>query len=122
MERELTAFLAACPDLHITLEDKLAEEDRVATRVTMHGTHRGALFGVPTSGKPVVMKAHHILRLEAGLIVQQHGQMDRLELMWQIGTKLVVGGCTSGALSQTVLSNLGNTVWDEGIRWRKPHV
>ena len=85
IRRELEAFLTAFPDLHITLEDMLAEGDKVASRVTMRGTHHGPLFGIPATGKSVVMKANHIFRLEHGLIVQRHGQMDRLELMTQLG-------------------------------------
>jgi predicted ester cyclase len=77
------------PDVAITLEDMLAETDRVATRVTMRGTHQGPLGGVPATGKPVVMKANHIFRCDNGKIVQRHGQMDRLEVMTQLGMKLV---------------------------------
>ena len=91
IQRELEAFLTAFPDLSITLEDMLAEGERVATRVTMRGTHHGPLFGVSATGKNVVMKANHIFKLEHGLIVQRHGQMDRLELMQQLGMKLVRG-------------------------------
>ena len=87
--RELTAFLAAVPDIAITLEDILGEGDRVATRITMRGTHRGTLFGVAPTGRPVTMKANHIFRCEGGRIVQRHGQMDRLELMTQLGMTLV---------------------------------
>lgn len=87
--RELQAFLMAFPDLRITLEDLLAEKDRVATRVTMQGTHKGALFGVPATNRNAVMKANHIFVLKDGLIVQRHGQMDRLELMTQLGMRLV---------------------------------
>jgi predicted ester cyclase len=42
-KRELEAFMVAFPDLQITLEDLLAEGDKVASRVTMRGTHQGAL-------------------------------------------------------------------------------
>ncbi len=89
--RELTGFLAAFPDLSVTLEDILAEDDRVATRTTLSGTHRGALGAIAATGKTVVMKANHIFRCENGEIVQRHGQMDRLELMTQLGMKLVPG-------------------------------
>lgn len=87
--RELEAFLAAFPELQITLEDMLAEGEKVATRVTMCGIHRGLLFGIPATGKTAVMKANHIFWLQDGQIVQRHGQMDRLELMQQLGMKLV---------------------------------
>jgi steroid delta-isomerase-like uncharacterized protein len=89
--RELQGFVNAFPDLNITLEDILAEGNRVASRVTMRGTHQGTLFGVPATGKSAIMKANHIFVLEHGKIVQRHGQMDRLELMMQLGMKLVPG-------------------------------
>lgn len=88
-KRELQGFLSAFPDLHIILEDILSESNRVATRVTMRGTHQGTLFGIPATGKSAVMKANHIFMLEHQKIVQRHGQMDRLELMTQLGMKLV---------------------------------
>ena len=87
--RELTAFLVAFPDLTLTLEDMLAEEDRVATRITLRGSQQGPLGSVAPTGRSVVMKANHIFRCENGQIVQRHGQMDRLELMIQLGMKLV---------------------------------
>jgi predicted ester cyclase len=89
LREEMTAFLTAFPDLELTLEDILAEDDRVATRITMKGTHTGVLFGIPPTGRPVVMKANHIFRCDGGKIVQRHGQMDRLEVMKQIGMKVV---------------------------------
>jgi predicted ester cyclase len=44
---------------------------------------------VPATGKSASMKAHHIFMLEQGKIIQRLGQMDRLELMQQLGMKLV---------------------------------
>lgn len=89
IRRELETFFTAFPDLEVNLEDILAEEDKVATRVTMRGTQQGSLMGIPATGKSIVMKANHIFRLSDGLIIQRHGQMDRLELMQQLGMKLV---------------------------------
>ncbi|HYV96764.1 MAG TPA: ester cyclase [Gemmatimonadaceae bacterium] len=85
---EMTAFLAAFPDLNVTVEDILAEGDRVATRVTMRATQQGEISGVAPTGRPVVMKANHIFRCANGLIVQRHGQMDRLEVMMQLGLRI----------------------------------
>ena len=47
------------------------------------------LFGIPATGKNALMKANHIFMLEDNKITQRHGQMDRLELMTQLGMKLV---------------------------------
>ena len=71
------------------MEDLLAEGDRVASRISLQGTHQAALWGVAATGRTVVMKAIHIFRCENGHIVQRHGQMDRLEMMTQLGMKLV---------------------------------
>jgi len=89
LRKELTGFYAAIPDLAITLEDSLAEGPRVATRITLRGTHRGPLGGVPATGRAVTMKANHIFHCADGRIIQRHGQMDRLELMMQLGMKVV---------------------------------
>lgn len=86
--KEAEAFVAAFPDLVITLEDLLAEGDRMATRVTMRATHGGSFAGIPPTGRPVVIKANHLFRCENGKIVQRHGQSDRLELMMQLGMTL----------------------------------
>jgi steroid delta-isomerase-like uncharacterized protein len=87
--REFEAFFKAFPDLAVTLETILAEGDLVATRSIMGGTQSGDFMGVSASGKTAQMKAHHIFRLEDGKIVSRLGQMDRLEVMQQLGMKLV---------------------------------
>ena len=87
--KELAGMFTAFPDVHVTIEDIFSGADKVATRTTIRGTQTGNMFGVPPTGKPAVMKANHIFRLENGLIVQRHGQMDRLEVMMQLGMKVV---------------------------------
>ena len=87
--KELAGFFAAFPDLHVTIEDIFGCGEKVATRTTMRGTQTGAMFGIPATGKPAVMKANHIFRVEGGKIVQRHGQLDRLELVMQLGMKMV---------------------------------
>jgi predicted ester cyclase len=44
-------FRAAFPDLNITIDDQVAEGDKVCSRVTMRGTHRGVFVGIPATGK-----------------------------------------------------------------------
>jgi predicted ester cyclase len=48
---------SAFPDIRITVEDQVAEGDKVATRVTVRGTHRGELEGMPPSGKRIEISA-----------------------------------------------------------------
>jgi steroid delta-isomerase-like uncharacterized protein len=87
--REFEAFFRGFPDLSVTLETILAEDDLVATRSIMRGTQSEDFMGVPASGKTAQMKAHHIFRIEDGKIASRLGQMDRLEVMQQLGMKLV---------------------------------
>lgn len=49
----LAMYFAAFPDLHITIEDMIAEGDRVVLRLTARGTHRGPFMGIPPTGKQV---------------------------------------------------------------------
>ena len=73
------------PDIRWTLEDMTAEEDNVAARFTMRGTHRGAFFGVPPTGRPIQLQAMNFYRFAGGKIVEERGQPDLLGLMQQIG-------------------------------------
>jgi steroid delta-isomerase-like uncharacterized protein len=73
------------PDVQWTLEDIVAEGDKVAARFTMHGTHQGIFFGVPPTEKPISVQAMNFYYLSGGKIVGEHGQPDFLGLLQQIG-------------------------------------
>jgi steroid delta-isomerase-like uncharacterized protein len=73
------------PDIQWSLEEMIAEGDMVAARFTMRGTHEGAFFGVPPTGKKVEVQAMNFYRFSGGKIVEEHGQPDLLGLMQQIG-------------------------------------
>jgi steroid delta-isomerase-like uncharacterized protein len=73
------------PDIRWTLEEMVAEGETVAARFTMRGTHRGSFFGVPATGKPIVVQAMNFYRFAGGQIVGEHGQPDLLGLLQQIG-------------------------------------
>jgi steroid delta-isomerase-like uncharacterized protein len=73
------------PDIQWTLEEMVAEGDKVAARFTMRGTHRGTFFGVPPTGKTISVQAMNIYRLSAGQFVEEHGRPDMLGLLQQIG-------------------------------------
>ena len=76
---------AGFPDIQWTLEETIAEGDKVAARFTMRGTHEGIFFGVPPSGNKINVKAMNIYRFTDGKIVEEHGQPDLLGLLQQIG-------------------------------------
>jgi steroid delta-isomerase-like uncharacterized protein len=73
------------PDIQWTLEEMIAEGDKVAARFTMHGTHHGSFFGVPPTGKKITVQAMNFYRLSGGQFVKERGQPDLLSLLQQIG-------------------------------------
>jgi len=81
----LLMFLNAFPDLQITLEDLLAEGDKVVDRWTMRATHRGELLGIPATGKQVTLTGIDITRIENGQIVEFWHQQDLLGMLQQLG-------------------------------------
>ncbi len=64
------------PDLTVTIEDVMAEGDRVTARVTMRGTHRGEFQGIAPTGKRVEVRAIDMFRIEDGKIVEHWGHGD----------------------------------------------
>ena len=73
------------PDIQWTLEEMVAEGDKVAARFTMRGTHKGTFFGVAPTGKKIEVKAINFYRLRDGKFVEETGVPDLLGLLQQIG-------------------------------------
>jgi predicted ester cyclase len=63
----------ALPDLLVEIHEQIAEGDKVTTRKTIHGTHRGELFGIPPTNKRVAIDVIDIVRLENGRYVEHWG-------------------------------------------------
>lgn len=78
-------FRGAFPDVHFVIDEMVAEGDRVATRVTGHGTHRGSFVGVPPSGNEATWTSKGVFRVADGRIAEHWGQPDLLSLLGQIG-------------------------------------
>ena len=78
-------FLTAFPDMHFTVEDMIAEGDKVVARITMSGTQQGAFMGIPPTGKHVAWTAIDINRVAGGKSVEHWMEMDALVLMQQLG-------------------------------------
>ena len=76
---------AGFPDIQWSLDEVIAEGDKVAARFTMRGLHQGEFFGVPPSGKRIEVKAMNFYRIADGKFVEEHGQPDLLGLLQQIG-------------------------------------
>ncbi|MGH9212769.1 MAG: ester cyclase [Acidimicrobiales bacterium] len=81
IQRERETF----PDLNITVEDQIADEDRVTTRWTAAMTHQRTLSGEPLTGRAVTLPGITIDRFEDGKIVEAWRSRDTLHLLRQIG-------------------------------------
>jgi len=80
-----TMFRRAFPDMQFTVEDQIAEGDKVVSRGTFRGTHKGELMGIPPTGKQGKMTVIDIIRIVDGKMVERWGEMDMLGLMQQLG-------------------------------------
>ena len=89
----------AFPDAQITVEEQIAEGDRVVTRWTGRGTHQGELMGVPPSGNRVEIAGMTINRVSGGKIAETWTNYDALGMMQQIGAIPSPGEQPSGTAS-----------------------
>lgn len=80
----LAAIFASFPDLHVEVHDTIAEQDRVAVRLTLRGTHLGEFQGVPPTGKKVTSAGMNTFRIVDNQIVEQWWQNDLLGVMRQL--------------------------------------
>ena len=74
------------PDLTCTIEDQVAEGEKVVSRYTIRGTHQGEeFFGVAASGKRLEMRGIQIDRFEGGKLVEERAEFDLLGALQQLG-------------------------------------
>jgi len=79
-------LLAAFPDMHMNVEDLIANGDKTVARVTVTGTHKGEFMEVPPAGTRVEVQLIDIMRFDgAGLVCEHWGVADMLTLMQQLG-------------------------------------
>ncbi len=81
----IASFRAALPDLRETVEDQIAEGDKVVSRFISRGTHKGELMGAPPTGKQITIRGTDISRIRNGKIVEAWVMWDSLAFMQQIG-------------------------------------
>lgn len=73
------------PDLTLTIEDLVAVRDKVWARLRGRGIHRAGFFGLPYTGKPIVVDVIDICRFEQGKLVEHWGIPDRFSMLEQLG-------------------------------------
>ncbi len=74
----------AFPDLEARVEDLVAADDRVAVRISLHGTHRGEFQGIPATGHEVRYVSHEIYRIANGLFAEEWICSDNATLFRQL--------------------------------------
>jgi len=79
------AFLAAFPDITHEVQDQIAEGDRVATRIVVHGTHQKEMMGIPATGNEMTISATNMFRVDQDKIAEHWVNSDGLGMMMQLG-------------------------------------
>ena len=98
-KREIARWITGIPDLRFTVEDMIAEKDKVVVSWTVSGTHKGELRGIPPTGKKVSVEGMTILQIADGKIMDSFFNWDALSLMQQLGLAAGFGqpkGATAG--------------------------
>lgn len=96
----------AFPDGCHSLDEVIAEGDKVVTRGTFSGTHQGELMGIPPTGKRVSFAVIHIDRVVDGKIVEHWGQGNIPDLMQQLGIVSFPGPRLLRPMLNRVIHNL----------------
>lgn len=84
LKQDIQFLRTAFPDLHLTIEDMVADGDKVWMRITAQGTNQGPMLGPPT-GKAMTITVFDTCRFEDGKIVEHWGVPDRFAQMVQLG-------------------------------------
>ena len=78
-------YRTAFPDIHVQVDDQIAEGDKVLTRITIQGTHQGQFMNVPPTNKKISVTALVVTRFKNGQNVEGWAELDRFGLMQQLG-------------------------------------
>jgi steroid delta-isomerase-like uncharacterized protein len=81
----VTVYRNAFPDVRFTVDEQIAEGDKVVTRWTADGTHKGELQGIPATGKSSTVTGIAVDRIVNGKIAESWGIFDQFGMMQQLG-------------------------------------
>ena len=74
-------FRSGMPDLRVVIDDMIAEDDKVAVRYTIEGTHEGDLFGIPPTGRRSCIESFTVERVSDGKIREHWRITDSLDMI-----------------------------------------
>jgi predicted ester cyclase len=87
----LGGFLEGFPDLHLDVQDTVADEEMNAHRILFTGTHTGQFRGLPPTGRKVRFTGLEISLMTDGKAAEHWFQMDTLTMFEQLGLRVVPG-------------------------------
>jgi predicted ester cyclase len=90
LKQGLKALLRAFPDFHFTVEDELAEGDKVSIRFRGQGTHRSEFLGLAATSRPFNYTGIVIVQMQAGKIAEWWASPDQLGLLKQLGARVTL--------------------------------
>lgn len=85
LKQAVTMYRTAFPDIHITIDDMIAEGDKVAGRFTWRGTFKGEIMGIAPTGKQIAMTGAVFIRFVGGKEVEALEFADQLSMFQQLG-------------------------------------
>jgi ketosteroid isomerase-like protein len=85
MNNVITTCRAAFHGLHVTIDDIMADGDKVTARFTARGVHKGEFMGLPPTGKAITMTGIEIFRIKEEKIAELWGEANLMGLMQQLG-------------------------------------
>jgi steroid delta-isomerase-like uncharacterized protein len=97
MKHFVTMYRRAFPDYACSVEDQIAEGDKVVTRWTARGTQQGELMGIPPTGKQVILPGVVVDRIVNGRLVETWLQVDVLGMLQQLGVVDAPAGAAAQA-------------------------
>jgi steroid delta-isomerase-like uncharacterized protein len=100
-KRRLALYRGAFPDIHLTLEQVIAEAETVMTRWSCRGTHKGDLNGVAPTGKHITISGVTVVRVSNGKIAEGYVNWDALGLMQQLGVVPLLAGKAQAVAAAT---------------------
>jgi steroid delta-isomerase-like uncharacterized protein len=100
-KRRVVKFTASFPDLRFTIEDMIAEEEKVVVCWIISGTHKGEFMDIPATGRKISVEGITIHHITSGKILESYARWDALGLMRQLGhvpslEKTMVAGGSHG--------------------------
>ena len=96
-KRQVTRFVTAFPDLRFTIEDAVAENEKLVVAWTISGTHQGAFMGIPATNKKVSVEGITINHIVNGKIMDSYVSWDALGMIQQMGAAPPAGQAKDAA-------------------------